>query len=814
MKAVVAENTFPEPDSDVGLTFAEVKRRMEVFGPNVILSSRFRSRFSELGKLFLDPMGLMLLGLAGLYAILGDRIDAVILLIAWIPVTAVDVVLDLRAGSALKALKAKLSPVAKVLREGIVQDVSISEIVPGDLVVFEEGQALPADGRILIAENLAVNESALTGEAMPVDKSKNQEFFSGTQVLSGRGLGLVEKTARATRFGQIAGMLEKVETQASPFKKKVDQLVRRILWAAGILAVALFGLELFRTGRLVSSLIVALTFGMAAVPEEFPLVFTLYLSLGAWRLAKRRVLVKSLPSVEALGSVDILCTDKTGTLTEGDFQLVEIRGIDFEVDDSVWESALMACEPIPVDSMELAIYEKGRSHVNALMAWTLVWDYPFEKLGKHMTHVWRRSDSKLWRTVMKGSVEGVLEHCEASRAQRSEIENLVKRFATEGKRLLGLAMHERIGTGDRKSDERALRFLGILIFSDPIRPSVAKAIADCQSAGIEIKMVTGDHPLTAHYVAEQSGIMHSHEFLYTGDELGAMDFLHRREAYLKGAIFSRVLPEQKYEMVKILRDEGRIVAMIGDGINDAPALKLADIGISMGHNATDVARSAAQIVLLDSDFSGIVAAMFEGRRILSNLGKSFSYLISFHVPVILLTLVPPLLGWTALLMPIHIILLELVVHPVSAFTFENLSVQGARFEKSVDLISRRNVLNAVFSGLLVSLGTLVCFGYLSRNESVDVARSCAFSAVLVGNIAFIAMDVWPQLSLRFVITTLMLASFVAVIYLTPLTLLHLSPMGARGAIIALGVGSLGLIPALFRSWKSSDLRPNKGKPRR
>ena len=792
--------TFSATDPKIGLTLAEAARRLEILGPNEISSSRLKSCLTEIRKIFLDPMGLMLIGLAGLYALLGDHTDAVILLIAWIPVTAVDVVLDLRAGSALKALKARLSPIAKVLRDGLVQDITIKDIVPGDLVIFEEGQTLPADGRILQAEHLSINESALTGESLPVDKFESHEFFSGTQILTGRGLGLVEKTARTTRFGEIAQLLERVETQASPLKKKVDRLVKRILIVAGILAVALFALEIVRTGSLVASLIVALTFGMAAVPEEFPLVFTLYLSLGAWRLAKRRVLVKSLPSVEALGSVDILCTDKTGTLTEGRFQLIEIRSIGVTPEQKLWEAALMACEPIPVDSMEQAIYERGHDQIAALKAWTLEWDYPFEKQGKHMTHVWKQSHPILFRTVMKGAVEGVLEHCEPTPAELSEIETLVKQFSNEGKRLLGLAMREGSASGDQKADEMGLKFLGIMVFSDPIRPSVAKAIAECQSAGIEVKMLTGDHPLTAHYVAEQSGIKHSHEFLFTGDQLTQMDSNHRREAYLKGAIFSRVLPEQKYEMVKFLQEEGRIIAMTGDGINDAPALKLADVGISMGHSATDVARSAAQIVLMDSDFTGIVAAMSEGRRILSNLGKSFSYLISFHVPVILLTLLPPLLGWNPLLMPVHIILLELIVHPVSAFTFENLSIQGhKKFEKSGDLISRQNVLRALLSGLLVSLGALFLFHHFSQFLAVDAARTCAFSAVLFGNIAFTAIDVWPQFNLRFAITAMMLTLFVGMISVMPFTALHFLPIDSKYIALASFVGILGLVPAFYRN---------------
>jgi Ca2+-transporting ATPase len=731
-------------------------------------------------------MGLMLLGLAALYKILGDRSDSVILLVAWVPVTAVDVILELRASSALKALRAHLSPLAKVLRGGQVREVAIREIVPGDILVFEEGQTLPADGRIVEAAHLTVGEAALTGESVPVEKEEGREFWSGTVILSGRGLGLVEKTGKQTRFGHIAGLLKSTAVPSSPLKKTVDRLVKRILIVALALAVVLLAIELLRTGQIVTSLIAALTFAMSAVPEEFPLVFTLYLSLGAWRLAKKRVLVKSLPSVEALGSADVLCTDKTGTLTEGRFQLTEIRPAVSGGEDTLAAAALMACEPRPVDSMEVAIFERLAGSLAALEGWSLVWDYPFETQGKHMTHVWRDARSGLNRTVMKGAVEGVLEHCDTSAHERAAIQRIVEEYAAQGSRLLGVALGEGTANGDRAHDERNLRWVGVLVFSDPIRGSALRAIGQCQAAGIEIKMLTGDHPLTAHYVADQVGIKHSHDRLFTGTDLQKMGAAERRKAYLEGAIFSRVLPEQKYEMIRLLQEAGRVVAMVGDGINDAPALRLSDIGISMGREATDVARSAAHLVLLESDFSGIVAAMLEGRRILSNLMRSFSYLIAFHVPVVLLSLIPPFLGWIPLLMPVHIIALELVVHPISAFTFENLLDSESKRE--------RNPWRPLLSGALVSAGALILFRHLLEVASPETARSAALSAVLFGNIGFVANEVLPHPNRRFWITAAALLAVVGIVALKPFAALHLAPLALGQWVLALLVGATALLP--------------------
>lgn len=722
-----------------GLTSDEAEKRLLEFGPNEIVPSRLESRLSQLKRLFLDPMGLMLLGLGGLYAVLGDQSDAIVLFLAFIPVTAVDVILDLKANKALQALKQTLKVTAKVLRDNMVQEISTQKLVRDDVILFDEGQAIPADGYIIEAQDLKVNEAALTGESIPVEKTVGQSFYGGTVVLQGRGLGLVNKVGKSTRFGKIATLLEETKNSNSPLQLKVNRLVKQVVLVALALAIGLLFLEYFRSGKFVQSLIIALTLGMAAVPEEFPLVFTLYLSLGAWRLSKAGVLVKSLPSVETLGSVNVICTDKTGTLTEGNFQLEELLAIDHALgSDQLWLFALMACEENPVDSMEIAIINKSKENHSSLTGWTLKWDYPFEQHGKHMSHVWERTGSTQKIIAMKGAVEGVLEHCSIDKQGRSELVKMVDSLASQGKRLLGLASRDGICVGDRNRDEHGLTFVGLLIFNDPVRASATEAIAACQSANIQIKMLTGDHPLTAHSVADQTGMTHQYDQLYTGDQLALMSTQQRWEAYRTGVIFSRVLPEQKYEMVEALKRNGLVVAMTGDGINDAPALKLADIGISMGKSATAVARSAAQMILLKNDFNGIVKAVFEGRRIFLNLQRSFSYLISFHFPVILLALAPPALDWGGLFLPIHIVLLELVVHPVSAFAFENLSMPEKVREKS--LFSARRFFESSLSGVLLSIGCLALFRIYSNNTNIESARAIALAAILFGNIAFVFVE--------------------------------------------------------------------------
>lgn len=746
-----------------GLSSEEARRRLLLEGPNEIVPSSFETGFTELKKILLDPMGLMLLSLAALHALIGKGTDALILLAAYIPVTAVDVVLELRAQKALKEMHSALSVTARVLRDGKISIIPIRELVADDIVAFEEGQVLPADGVVLESSDLMVNESALTGESIPVDKKQNDLFYAGTIIRQGRGLGRLQAIGKNTKFGKIAKLLETTQSQLSPLQKKVNHILKYILVGAITLALCLFFLEILRGHSWIESLIVAMTFGMAAIPEEFPLVFTLYLSLGAWRLSKHGILIRSLPSVEALGNVDVICTDKTGTLTEGLFQLETLHPVNSKfTNEELWKFALMSCEEKAIDAMDIAIKEKGRNYFEITSDWQLVWDYPFENVGKHMSHAWKNNKTSQTLIAMKGAVEGVLEHCSASPEEKREILDSAATFAAQGQRILGLA--GRIGpcNGNRIQDETNLQFMALLLFSDPIRESATSAIQECKKLGIEIKMLTGDHPMTATAVATKTGITHDPETVFHGADLRNMSVEQRREAYLKGKVFTRVLPEQKHEMVATLKDSGKVVAMTGDGINDAPALKLADIGISMGLNATDVARSTAQMILVKNDFKGMVEAILEGRRIFANLGKSFSYLVSFHIPIILLSLLPPFLGWGELLLPIHIVLLELVVHPISAFAFENLPFTQQKIDKS--LLPKRQLLRAVLAGTLLSFIALMLFKNYSTHESLSTGRSYAMVAILLGNVIFVLIETGFSVHKRILITIAMLLLFTWTIF--------------------------------------------------
>lgn len=776
-----------------GLTSSEAQVLLKQYGKNEIVASAGLNQLQQIVKIFSDPMGLMMLGLSVLYFLTGAKTDAVIILIAYIPVTAVDVFLELRSEKALQDLKSNFQTKAKVYRDGVLTDLPIQFIVPGDVLAFEEGQSLPADGKILESNNLSVNESALTGESLPVEKSMGSDFFAGTMILNGRGMGLIERTGKFTKFGKISDLLEETDSEKSPLQKRVHALVKKIVILAAVFVVLLFCIEYFRGNSFINSLIAALTLGMAAVPEEFPVVFTLYLSLGAWRLSKYGVLVKTLPSVESLGNVDIICTDKTGTLTEGRFSLVEVVPFCSLSPEQINLIALLSCEPVPVDAMEAAIFEKLQINNPYKDIWKLIHDYPFEAQGKHMTHIWSDDHGKSI-LAMKGAVEGVLEHSNVSESEKIKILEKVNELASGGKRILGLATKNGSFTGQREIDEKDVQFVGLLVFTDPVRKSAQKAIEACQNAGVEVKMLTGDHHLTAHAIADELNITHTDQSIYNGSQLDEMNSQDRAEAYLRGSIFARVSPTQKYEMIKTLKEQGKIVAMTGDGINDSPALKLADIGVSMGENATDVARSTANMILLKNDFNGIIQAILEGRNIFINLRRSFSYLIAFHIPVVLLAFLPPLLGWQQLLLPVHIILLELIVHPISAFAFENLKSKVSRAEGS--LVPTNTLMTAVFSGTALSALSLLLVAFSDPAADFNHTRSLVISTVLFGNIGFTTVEAWPHLLSRRIALILFVLVLLPVIFCNVTFLSHYFHMSKITSLEFLGAFAIGMLASV------------------
>jgi len=735
-----------------GLSNEEAARRLRHFGPNRLKAEDPHRRLKEILGTLADPMAVMLLLAAATYFLLGDNRDGFILLGALIPVLAVDVALEARSRDALKQLSETMAPKARVLRDGAEAEIPSEEVVPGDLLILKEGDRILADGVLRQCANFSADEAALTGESVPVSKKAAPEgpgegpdsyFLAGSSVATGQALGEVLETGLRTRFGRIAQLVAEAQDEPTPLQKTTSRLVHRLVQVAVVVALGVLVLESARGLSFYQAFLSAVSLSIAAMPEEFPLVFTLFLSLGAFRLSRHGVLIKRMASVETLGSTTVICVDKTGTLTLGKFELdSHLPLAPWASEEAVLEASVLACELSPADPMEKAILDHTREHgvkVREVQErWQLVYDYDFDPVGKHMSHVWRKKENPgAWRIVAKGALEGILEHCEVSGEEREAAERENERLASHGARILAVAGKDGdFFTGKREEDEKGLQFLGLLAFRDPLRPEVPEAVAVCQGAGIHIKIITGDHLLTAHAVADAAGIRHEPENLLNAPGFSQLPPEQFLEKAREGVVFARVQPEQKYAIVEALKRSGEVVAMTGDGINDAPALKKADIGIAMGLKGTEVARASADMVLLSDSFSAIVETVKEGRRIFANIQKSFLFLIAFHIPIVVLALLCPLLGLPLFYLPIHLVWLELIVHPVSALVFEAEPAAPDVMQRPprpplAPLLPGRLVGLSVLTGVLLTAAVLG-FYVVRLPQGEAAARSAGLAVLILG----------------------------------------------------------------------------------
>ncbi|MGE0447843.1 MAG: cation-translocating P-type ATPase, partial [Vicinamibacterales bacterium] len=769
-RGTLSQDHIPVPPGLDGLTSEEARRLLRDHGPNRWVARDPFAPLREFVELITDPMAVMLAVAAGLYWLLGETRDALVLALALIPVLGVDVLLQARARTALRSLAAAAAPRAYVVREGSVTDVRLEDVVPGDLVALVEGHTAPADGDVVWAANLAMDESSLTGESEPQPKrpdvpgpdaagtgagaALDTRFHAGALAVSGQGFGRVTATGRDTTYGNIAALVTETASSDSVLQRHAARLVRRLSGVAVLLAAGLTGVAVLQGASWTEALLGGVSLAMAALPEEFPLILTLFLSVSAWRLTRHGLLVRRLACVETLGATTVICTDKTGTLTRGTFDAAEHRILQPDLTEAAFlEAALLACERSPADPMEQALERyaraRGVAHETVVARHTLLRDYDFDPVGKHMSHVWLNGggdgagaggDAADRGIVVaaKGAVEGVLAHVAAGDPSRAVLIAANADMAARGLRVLAIAGRRGGKAGaTRDDDERDLVIQGLVGFQDPIRPEVPPAVAECQRAGIAVKMITGDHALTAHAVAEAAGILHDDALIVNGDELEALEPERRGARIRAGAIFARISPRQKFVIVDTLKQLGAVVAMTGDGVNDAPALRRADIGIAMGRRGTDVARATADLVLLDDNFASLVATVREGRHLYQNIQRAFLYLIAFHVPVIALAALAPLLGVPLLLHPIHLVWLELIVHPVSALIFQAEPVTDAVMRRpprdpKAPLLPRSARWRSVAAGSLLSATVFGIYAWGLGTGAETVARSQALLALLAG----------------------------------------------------------------------------------
>jgi Ca2+-transporting ATPase len=752
-----------------GLDEERARHRLEEEGPNELPASRPRGVLRLLRDVVSEPMFLLLVACGGVYLVLGDRHEALMLLGFVFVVMGITFFQERRTERSLEALRDLSSPRALVVRDGQARRIPGREVVRGDLVLLAEGDRVPADIRLLESSNLMVDESMLTGESAPVTKhappgdGAATTVFSGTLVTQGTARGEVAATGERSALGKIGKSLAALGGENTPIQNETRRIVKLVaLCGLALAALLALGYGLLR-GDWLHALLAGLTFAMAVIPEELPVVMTLFLGLGAWRLSRENVLARNVPAVELLGATTILGVDKTGTLTTNSMVVRKLWCADEEYDvaasgnalfpetfHSLLEYAVLASHRRAFDPMETAITHAGQDllvnteHLHR--DWSLVDDYPLSREMLAMSRVWQSPDMHERMIAAKGAPEAIVDLCHLDAGQSARITAQVAHMAAGGLRVLGVASAVfSARTLPASQHDFDFRFLGLVALEDPVRPDVPAAIDECHAAGIRVVMITGDHPATALSIARQAGLA-VEGFPMTGAELATLsdEALAMR---LPGTdIFCRVQPEHKLRLVQAFRAQGEVVAMTGDGVNDAPALKAAHIGVAMGARGTDVAREAASLVLLNDDFSSLLTAVRYGRRVFANLRKAIVFVVAVHVPIVGLSVVPVLLGWPMLLMPAHILFLQLIIDPSCSLVFEAQGLEPnamrARPRRpDAHLFDAAVLVRGLWQGaglLALLFGVHAWSRHASGSD--DVARAMTFTVLVLSNIGLIYVN--------------------------------------------------------------------------
>ncbi|MDE2429446.1 MAG: cation-translocating P-type ATPase [Burkholderiales bacterium] len=778
-----------ESNLSEGLSTQTAAQRLQRDGYNELPSARPQNIWMIVWKVISEPMLLLLIACGGIYLLLGDTREALVLLGFVFVIIGITFFQEHKTERALEALRDLSSPRALALRDGAQRRIAGREVVRGDIILLAEGDRVPADAILLSCLNMTVDESLLTGESVPVTKMLAESMpaemgqpggehlpfvFSGSLIVQGKGLALVMATGVHTAIGQIGKALFAVKEEPTRVQREMHRVVKFVAVAAIALAVFLaiwFGIT--RQDWL-SGALVGITFAMAVIPEELPVVLMLFLGIGAWRIAQKQVLTRRVPAIEMLGATTVLCVDKTGTLTQNRMEIAQLYadGAVFVCDGKplnalpeefheVLEYAILSSHRDPFDPMEVAIQDAGKSslhHTEHLHdSWGLVNEYPLSRELLAMSRVWASADRSNYVIAAKGAPEAIADLCHLPAERIAALTAQVDQMASQGLRVLGVAKavfsprHAATPATANAQDLPEIQhdfdfeLLGLVALADPVRPGVPAAISECQSAGIRVVMITGDYPATASQIAGQCGLS-SPGGMMTGADLDQISDAALPARISDVSIFCRVRPEQKLRLVNALKQAGDIVAMTGDGVNDAPALKAAHIGIAMGQRGTDVARESASMVLLNDDFFSIVAAIRLGRRIFDNLRKTVAYIVAVHVPVVGLSVVPVMMGWPVVLMPVHILVLQLIIDPTCSLVFEAESEEGDVMQRpprrtDATIFERNIVWKGCLQGCVLLATALATFGIALHQGVADgPARAMAFTCMVLGNVGLILLN--------------------------------------------------------------------------
>ena len=745
------------PTHLTGLTKEEVEKAHKKHGYNELKQHHKSSWLILLLHILKEPMLLILIAISIIYVLIGDYGEALFMFIAIIAVSAISLYQDSKSIKALEELEKLNEPLSSVVREKKVQEIPTHEITIGDLCIVSEGRMINADGKIVHSNDFSVNESTLTGESYSVFKnsdSDNNQVYSGTLVSSGLAVFQVEKIGKKTKLGQISESIKEIEGENSPLQRQITNFVKWMAVIGGIIFLLVWGYSYYQTKDLLESLLVGLTLAMSVLPEEIPVAFTTFMALGAWKLMKEDIIIKRSNVVETLGSTTVVCADKTGTITENVMILKQLYN--FKNDKIYYEEnykeeeleelisyAMWSSEPVPFDPMEKTIhyvYEKSKME-DVRRDFEMIHEYPLEGKPPMMTHLFE-NEKKERIIAAKGAPEAIIDVCQLSIEDKTKLKAKIIEFAKEGFRLLGVAKATFEGNNWPKNQQDFnFEFLGFTIFFDPPKPGIASVFEQLYEAGVKVKVITGDNPDTTRAIAFQAGITNSEQTVNGVDIIGKSDE-ELMEIADSTTLFTRMFPESKLKMVNIFKQKGEVVAMLGDGVNDGPALKAAHIGVAMGTKGTETAKAAADLIITNDDLGKLIVGIEAGRRIYSNLKKAIRYIISIHIPIMLAVALPLFLGWIYphIFTPVHVIFLELIMGPTCSIVYESEPAEKNAMQKkprklTEPFLNAKELTLSIIQGLMITAGILFAYQYTAgQGGSEENTRAMVFTTLIFSNI--------------------------------------------------------------------------------
>jgi P-type Ca2+ transporter type 2C len=816
-----------EQFTHTGLTTEQVNQARQQFGSNQLTAKKGSDLLATIVRVAKDPMTILLFIAASIYFMSGKVGDGIFLSAAILFQAFISIFQYSRSKNALDKLKDFSQPSCTVIRNGETQKIKSEEVVVGDALMVEEGSLIIADGKIIQSNDFSVNESILTGESLAVFKDVNSEdntIYSGTTVTTGLAIVTVTAIGNETKLGKIGKSIESITEEKTPLELQIANFVKKMAIVGGIVFVVVWIINYIHLGNFLTSLLQSLTLAMSILPEEIPVAFTTFMALGAWRLMKMGIVVKQMKTVETLGSATVICTDKTGTITENNMSLAKLyvyatkKVVDLDDVSATEEKELIAdgmwaSEPIPFDPMEIALHQAFQQFTSTedQSGFSMIHEYPLEGKPPMMTHVFEDKNGK--RIVAaKGAVEAIMKVSSLSAAEQQEVKEVVQTIAKNGYRVLGVGVSDFSGTDFPASQEDlAFTFKGVVAFYDPPKKNIEQVLQSFYDAGISVKIITGDNAETTAAIATQIQFQ-GHEKTINGDELMKLNEKELGDCVMETAIFTRMFPEAKLKIIEALKAKQQIVAMTGDGVNDGPALKAAHIGIAMGKKGTEIAKDAASLILLEDDLAKMVDAIAMGRKIYTNLKKAIQYIISIHIPIILTVFIPLALGWIYpnIFSPIHVIFLEIIMGPTCSIIYENEPMEKNLMLQPPKAISAtffhlKELTTSIIQGLVITIGTLFIYRYaVYHGYNEELTRTMVFTDLVVANILLTLINrsfyysIWTTLKYknRLVLYIIAITILIVALLLVVPTLTHFFEFEMLNLVqlfLCIGVGAVSVI---------------------